>query len=134
MNQREFRQKFAAWKKEFYPIPASRVKRENAVDHSLQKWIGFEKKNLKKYGLTVQDFFDNEDVFKVDQYTCALCVQYVNNGCVDCPLFIVRDGIQCDNDKFSEIRSPYSAFVDKSNPRPMIAWLKKAKKLFDKKK
>lgn len=35
------------WKLEFYPVEASTVSKEDALDHSLRKWEGLTEENLK---------------------------------------------------------------------------------------
>jgi len=83
------------WKKEFYPIPADKCPKSKAIAHSLQKWTGALKKNLKKHGCfiaaTSVDDDDDRLLFGID--TCAACQHYLHGDrdCSECPLYIVRD-------------------------------------------
>lgn len=40
------------WKEEFYPVkPRKSMTTKEAIEHSLRKWEGLRKSNLKKHGL-----------------------------------------------------------------------------------
>src|SRR4030042_366937 len=119
------------WKKEFYPIPANKVKKSDALDHSIKKWEGLTKSNLEKHHVTFYSDFSghgiiarNGDCLAVNGYTCALCSKYDDNDCFNCPLCIYL-GSPCDNLP----GSPYKIFANTKNPLPMINALKKAKEL-----
>lgn len=130
---------FETWAKKYYPIPANKCKKADAVDHSLQKWIGLRSKNLKAHGLFSDGFglceYTNCDapcVLDIDSDTCALCQHHVGRvgNCQGCPLFVALGGSRCDRDP----DSPYWLWTDDENPEPMIRALRKAKKLVDAKK
>lgn len=110
------------WLAEFYPIPADKVSAEDALDHSIKKWEGALKKNLKKHGLGCppMDF---------DGHSCALCVHHLDEFCEHCPLSIVRGDVACDELRPYERKAPYAQYIVKGNPRPMLTWLKKAKEM-----
>jgi len=96
------------WKKEFYPTPASRCSKKNALAHSLRAWVGRLKKNLRKHGVT---WGDVEDAW-ID---CALCETY---DCYDCPLDVA--GHNC-----YEGDSPYRRCVSVEDARPLVNALRK---------
>lgn len=54
--------------------------------------------------------------------------------CKRCPLAIVRGGVQCDIDRPGEVGSPYYSFTGEGNPRPMLKWLRRARKFENAKK
>lgn len=121
------------WKSEFYPIEASKVPVEEAVQHSLRKWRGLTKENLEKHGV-IKDEDSTKIMYgkggmSIDAHSCALCEHYLDsyqmdNACEGCPLVTVR-GVPCDDDSESSV-SPYHEFTGKGNPLPMIAALEKA--------
>lgn len=118
------------WLAKFYPIPADRCPKEDALAHSILKWGGLLLENLPKNAAVPID---------VTSSTCALC-QYYNeysehdgNGayfpCGKCPLYLSRDGVPCDQVRGGDDLdvSPYSAWSMFRNPKPMIKALAKAK-------
>ena len=127
------------WLRKFYPGDASRVRKANAVAHSLQKWQGL--RVLKEYGLCLQDGIvldeNGKPVLHLGSDTCALCAHYYdsspdgigNDSCKTCPLCIARDGIACDAVREDEESSPYWKGVIDENPEAMILWLEKAARL-----
>jgi len=78
------------WKKEFLGS-LKHVKKMSwivAFKHSIRKWSGLTKKNLRKHSLTQAGhmLFDNDgSVFYVSSSTCALCIKSCNS-CYICPL------------------------------------------------
>lgn len=119
-------EKIESWKKEFYPKPAHRTAKKHAVSHSLQKWMGFTRKNLKKHGLDISLIVNS---FDVNSETCALCHHYIDNdACSNCPLYQVREETRCDWMMPNESLSPYNSFISNSDPLPMIKWLRRALK------
>lgn len=120
------------WKAEFYPIEASKVLVEDAVQHSLRKWRGLTKENLKKHGVK-QDGNSIYDVFgslRLNYGSCALCFHYECSvsDCPGCPLVSVL-GTRCDicvNRDDEHIVSPYREFIWRNDPLPMIEALEKA--------
>lgn len=123
-----------AWKKEFYSTPADKVSKKNAVAHSLKKWQGLTKANLKKHGVRhdIDDCGIEADKYtlSIDCGTCALCKHHYDDltQCATCPLAIVRGKVRCDSITDSEAISPFSCWRSDFNPAPMIRWLKKALK------
>jgi hypothetical protein len=143
------------WKAEFYPIKARETHRSDAIDHSLQKWLGLLPENLAKHHVTlvageVVDIFVDLDnpstrgVF-IDGDSCSLCHHYMDHDfdeeegeyeshCHDCPLYQARGGVACDDETSgeweSEQPSPWHSFTrakNKNDPKPMIHWLTKTK-------
>jgi hypothetical protein len=119
-----------SWKKEFYPKPADKVSKKNSVAHSLQKWKGLLKKNLKKHKLeqdlgTISGTDDWFTALDIDSESCALCHHYMDRkdeddySCVRCPLYQVL-GSKCD-----EVGQPYNVWHKTGNARPMIRALEK---------
>lgn len=134
-----------SWKAEFYPVEADEVSAEDALAHSLKKWQGLQEESLLKHGLVkcadgvkIED--DNERrFFKTSSDTCALCVHHHKTDgdgeyCGDCPLFKLRgrscDGYDCgedgDEDEDEDEISPWLAWVEYNDPKPMIALLEEA--------
>jgi hypothetical protein len=108
------------WKAEYYPIPADQCPREQAVAHSLRKWIGLRSENLTRHGVRATDSDDIEDAhtteaFYVDEITCSLCATHAH--CHGCSL------------KYYECGDGMAAWRDNHNPEPMIAALEAALKL-----
>lgn len=128
---------YESWRKIYYPIEASEAAKGSmldAVKHSLKKWTGLTKANLKKYGLRnayglIGTKYQPYE-FWADDDTCSLCNKYLHKdgNCRKCPLYIVRDGVQCDSQMDAEKESPYGLFIAKGKPTQMIKWLRKAKK------
>lgn len=119
------------WKKEFYPIPADKVKsHKKAVEHSILKWTGLFPKNLKKHNIyktkntgiyeppSITTDEDNYN-FVIDCSTCALCCLVENDrdvNCDNCKIVKVT-GKRCDN--------PWIRWRDKTDPKPMLKVLRK---------
>lgn len=126
-----------SWKAEFYPVPASEVSEEDALDHSIRKWDGLTKENLERHGLSHDedgDILDNGHVvFRVDSYTCSLCEVFTpqmdDDECDACPLYQERNGVACCEHAFGEDDSPYGHYrVSPSHdPLPMLNLLKRVK-------
>ena len=144
------------WKKEFYPVEAETLAKSTALkatEHSLQKWLGLRKKNLKKHDMIVGGWGDiysdpgkNSDTasFSIDAESCALCVKFEekdhigenkSESCKTCPLCRVRGGVSCDtcdSGRKGEYDSPWWSWCgEKKNPEPMIRWLRRAKKMLE---
>lgn len=114
------------WKDEFYPIDVYTVSKENAVAHSLQKWIGLRQENLDRHGVRFNktllgvEIEDGREVLGIDWRSCALCVHHfrpfrLETRCFSCPLFNVL-GSECDDGD----DSPFRVFCDTLDPDPMI--------------
>ena len=132
------------WKAKYYPVVASKVSKKNALQHSLQKWLGLLPSVLKKHGLWAADscignvieirgdnvHLGDEGDLEINWSTCALCHHFAyksdadNDCCAGCPLNEVL-GEPCDSSDDNG-DSPYWTFVCHNDPKPMIAGLKKA--------
>lgn len=143
------------WKAEFYPKRAGKTTKEEAVAHSLAKWIGLRPDNLAKHGVEVDkekcivEIGDepSEEFVQVSGGTCALCYHYHDDEeesvliddeepedwCGKCPLKLARGGIPCDERSDDEIDdcedSPWYRYTTTRDPEPMIFWLQKAAEL-----
>ena len=125
-----------AWKEKYYPKEASKdMTTMQALDHSILKWSGLSKATLDSFALTRHRFLvdeDNEgDLFVVGINTCALCVKFIYEKCWGCPLFEVRGHTPCCEELGDEQVSPYDKFTVNGNPRPMLRWLHKARKMLE---
>lgn len=136
-----------SWKKEFYPTKPPTSSWLKATEHSLRKWEGATKSNLKKHDLFwngdgVQEKNDTEfdfysPSFQFDDYTCALCqradklIEKIQdrNRCEVCPLVAVQGGVDC-----TDMDSPFDAFYNTGNPTRMIAALRRLHKKLSKTK
>jgi len=121
------------WKEEFYPVPASKVSSEEAVQHSLRKWEGLRPENLRKHKVSITGgkVTDDEAVnltesVGIDSTSCALCFLHRDdsdyyNPCNACPLMRTH-GRPCDKAR----QSPWSMWVKVKDPEPMISFLREA--------
>jgi hypothetical protein len=117
------------WKKEFYPVEANQVSKQDAIAHSLKKWTGATKDNIQKHGVERAGYllFDDRDAFGFGGETCALCVHHAHkhqdsaDPCRTCP--IVRSGGKACGER----GSAYGHFLF-FGPRDMIRVLMKALK------
>lgn len=129
------------WKKKYYPIPADKVTKAGAIQHSLTKWIGLRKTNLREHGLLigVRGLSAPEMPLlwlEINSTTCALCCLYYgklpkreNGPCFNCPLYKVRGGYACDcftPSKDGNGEAPWVAFSLDDDPEPMIKCLRNA--------
>lgn len=124
----------AGWCEEFYSVEAEDVPEQEAVAHSLKKWIGLRPDNLAKYG-----FEKDEEPIDIDSGSCALCRHYIEEkGCRGCPLKLAL-GHKCDDSRGaqrvageahwdSDVKAPWQHWTMHCNPEPMIKALKKALK------
>jgi len=125
----------SSWKKEFYPVPATKSKsfELQAAEHSLLKWTGLLPKNLKKHELTIDfwgDLQGKTGSFKINASTCALCQRHVLRRNLLCGTCIINEKfIQCDHPD-----SAYRRWRDDRNPKPMINVLKKCVKILKERK
>lgn len=118
-----------SWKAEFYPVEAKDATGSDAeaLEHSIVKWTGLLKKNLKKHdGKKAEGFlkrvsFDGIPAFVVDGSSCALCAKHfaAKAGCRECPIFMAT-GADCEK--------AFLAFSFSDNARPMLTLLKRTKK------
>jgi hypothetical protein len=112
-----------SWLKEFYPIAAEKTSKATALNHCIRKWTGLLPENLKKHNL-------EQPPIEVSCYTCALCAHYESyDDCYNCPLQEVHDWCRCDYPSSIERMSPWKAYCEYRDPKPMLAWLLLAKHL-----
>ena len=136
----------ASWKKEFYPSEANTIKtRIGAIKHSLRKWVGALPKNLKKHKVELREGRileprDYWDAFVFNSDNCALCQLYFDfylsegdDHCLKCPLYALLNNTRCYGMVgLGEPDRPFELLYD-DNPNPMIALLRKALKVEQKK-
>lgn len=129
------------WKEEFYPIPANENMEDmEALLNAKRKWEGMRKENLEKHECNVKTgrINYNAEFFCIGAGSCALCLKYspeyeetLNKYvCDQCPIYLSRDEISCDNlsqeeidlQKYSdnEIHSPWHEFTNNNNPELML--------------
>lgn len=124
--------------KEFYSTtPSKRMSTLKAIEHSLKKWKGLTKANLKKHNIIHNDnsyiLIDTNESFYIMDDTCSLCIKFrsiyfstqINHECKKCPLYKINNKACYEN---IDNVYPYSEFLKNSNPIPMINLLKKALK------
>jgi hypothetical protein len=110
------------WKDEFYPVPATDYgsTRLEAIQHSLRKWTGVLKKNLKKHGVNTCHLI-------LSSKTCSLCIMYHERlACEGCPLNI--DGSKCYESSLDSKPRGYKIYYRTGDARPLIRELKAALK------
>ena len=107
------------WKKEFYPVPANKVAKKDALAHSLRKWEGLTKAALRKHGIEVYGCSlygkDGRWGLSISNESCALCHKFYDReqeSCTSCPL------VNCEKQ--------FQSWCNRSNPNPMLALLRKA--------
>jgi len=120
-----------SWKKEFYPVSASRVADKDALAHSLRKWQGLTRAALRKhkisrFGYTIGEEELNE-YFPIDSSTCALCEAFYEElpgeaSCGSCPLV----GLSEQEEGDSGCTKEYLAWFANHRLAPMLALLRKA--------
>lgn len=117
-----------SWKAEFYFTDAFEVPVEEALAHSLRKWIGLRPENLARHDLKTfgSSVYDGDRKFWIDDSSCALCFHYLRSipSCSTCPL-AKSLGRRCDHPT-SDAESPYRVWVSTKNPEPMIEALQTA--------
>lgn len=122
------------WKKEFYPCEANSSKAaKDPIGHSLRKWEGLLKKNMRKHevdavGLTLGD--SSDDALEIDGDSCALCEVFYDedaeyDDCASCPI-VKATGDNC--------LLAFDAFWHVGDARPMVNLLRKTKKFAEKEK
>lgn len=121
----------ATWKEEFYPVDAENVEEKDAIDHSINKWIGLLSANRKRHGInliyggwTAPYIADKDDVFDINGSTCALCQIYMKKDfdavdpCENCTI-VKALGETCGKE--------YLVFADTGRPTKMIRLLQRVK-------
>lgn len=123
-----------SWKAEFYPLDAKACERKDALAHSLRKWEGLSRKNLKKHGVVRTWMVDQRlvvcgdsgELLPIDSSSCALCQHFIvkESSCKGCPVYEAGHG--CET--FSS-HVPWQWWDDTGDPWPMIRLLRKLVKL-----
>lgn len=117
-----------SWLDEFYPISASEVSKEDALEHSIRKWKGLLPVNLAKHKVAYQweevqprDKEERIHSFLIGSSSCALCQHWYDDesGCPECPL--VKAGHICCDDYNSAWRERYN------NPARMVEELERSR-------
>lgn len=138
-----------SWKREFYrPINRATSSWLKACEHSLRKWEGATKPNLRAHGLvwdgdsiaekpTRGQFYWDIDSLEFDDDTCALCrradeiidKQFNGQGyrCSVCPLVAIQGGVDC-----TQGGSPFDYYYQTGRPAKMIRALRKLHKQLSK--
>lgn len=115
------------WMKEFYPIDAHEVPREDAISHSLRKWEGLQPEALAKHKVTFKAtegyIKDRHDSLDIDESTCALCAHHLDTRCKWCPLQLLL-GEPCDTPG-----QPYSVARQEKDIQPMLDSLMRLSKI-----
>ena len=107
--------------KEFYPTPATKMSRREALEHCIRKWEGVLPKNLKKHEVLyssheIIDGDDDDYFLQFNSDTCALCTLYGHSWhCDGCPI-----------KKSCNLGSAHINSAD--DPKPMLRVLKAALK------
>lgn len=128
-----------SWRREHYPIPARKVKKEDAVDHDLKKWFGATEDALKRHGVEIKsDYRKSIAGIEFSGDTCALCLRYCRGEilnacrCEKCPIRLAT-GSPCDMSGNGE-KPPWYSWQEEHDPWPMIIALIAAKKYEDEQK
>lgn len=117
-----------SWYEEFYPVSASKVSKEDALEHSIQKWKGLLPENLKKHEVAyrweeVSPLYDTDNTLplSIGSASCALCQHWYDGeyACPECPL--VKAGHICCNEPGSAWRDRYN------NPARMVEELENSR-------
>lgn len=117
-----------SWLDEFYPVSASEVSKEDALEHSIQKWKGLLPENLKKHNVTYRweevqscDEMETTVPLPITASSCALCQHWYDGeyACPECPL--VKAGHICCEDLGSAWRDRYN------NPARMVEELENSR-------
>lgn len=131
------------WKEEFYKASAESVSPEDALGHSLDKWIGLRPENMKRHGVEYDGHVLADstpgatDPLIINFESCALCQVFMGeeieetalNECSRCPLYIANGYVSCDGCTDDEVDSKYHSFTSENDPEPMIALIEKAIKM-----
>lgn len=121
------------WRKEYYPVDTFLLD-DNSTDkelleHALLKWTGLKDEVLKEYNLYINEWDniedDNGESFSISADTCSLCMKYVDDDCIGCPLY--KNGKGCIDEAYEGDRkrlNPWVSWCVNKNPDPMIEALK----------
>lgn len=118
-----------SWKKKYYPVEAREVAYTDPlarIEHSIEKWRGLTPSVLDKHGIAVTslgDLRDGESTFCIDSRSCALCLAHATS-CENCEITIATGELCAGPD------SPFSAWMKKHDPKPMLAALRQTLKFY----
>lgn len=117
------------WLSKHYPIEASKTASADALPACLLKWSGLFPAVLEEHGLVgdgnvIVEKDDLSNDFWIDDDTCPLCAEHLDDDCRTCPLRKLR-GVPCSTPRPGR-RSPYDTFVIYGDPQPMIALIQRA--------
>lgn len=114
------------WKAEFYHVGAEDCPVAEAASHSLRKWEGLSKTNLKKHGCKMGYKFIEDKIgftLDIDTTTCALCKHHYDfdsendsSGCEECPIH-KSTGANCHGE--------YTEWMNEGKVVPMVKLLKR---------
>lgn len=135
---------FESWLKEFYPVVAGSVDEKQAGAHAELKWSGALKKNLKKHKVSVIEgaVVDDADCeyLNFDSDSCAWCVlarrrrvDPMANPCDQCPA-VLAGMHPCWGSVGGQEDYPYNDWTYDDDARPMLTWIRRARKKIEKKK
>jgi hypothetical protein len=113
------------WKKEFYTKPLKKWSDKECAEHTLKKYTGTMKSNLKRHGVVKSGLTCLSDDITINFFefgadSCSFCKKYYQYDCEGCPLEELGKGCL-----FSETLSPYEYFCSDNNPKPMINLMKR---------
>ena len=124
------------WLATYLPVAAEDCPGDNVslLRHALRKWKGLRPAALKRHNVAViknvvRDVESGEALLRVTSSSCGLCIHYVDEDCRYCPLAISRGDVPCDEtaDQAEEDQGdPFHCFINKQDPKPMIAALTQA--------
>ena len=121
------------WKEEFYPVTALDLVMDGAsklelIRHSLKKWRGLTKENLKKHDIAYASsrIFCKDGTLEINSQTCALCMKH-QFTCEGCPFEKLRetDSEPCN--------LQYREFLKRQDPVPMIEALEQLEQMWRRK-
>lgn len=98
-----------SWCDEFVLVPANQVPKEDAIEHCLQRWIGFLPENLAKHQVSYRD--------ASSEGWCSLCFHWHCWGCKVCPCVILT-GKKC-----GAYGGPLDSLYQEFDPGPGIMLL-----------
>jgi len=112
-------------------VPVSEVSEEDAPAHVLRKWEGRLKKNMDRHGVGVNaegylSVWDDHSFsgFDFRALTCAYC-EHCGDDCGVC------QAVLAGMDRCNADDGPYDIFKRTGSIRPILAWVRKAKRLID---
>lgn len=119
-----------SWKAIYFPTPIkdATFTEQSAVEHCLRKWRGLRAEVLEQHQIMLFSSYESGFSFHncyVNAQTCALCVRH-DIICSKCSLALSRDRFPCILKRPTETISPWLAWLENSDPEPMIQALEQA--------